>query len=325
MASDIQIRIRRDLHEKTLKVFKDFGAYTKQLTTELCKEEAALTAREAINYSPPLDGGNGQAGSGGGKGDKPIAKKWGEWAIVYDVLTVVQEDSKSLAVAVNAKSGSRDKFNTWRMGKPPKSAGVVQKIWMDKNGDRAFKRAQSIFQKWGSSRLNFIDNEQTLKARHDQARSLYRGRIRKNGGRDAEGKLKGQPFTFAPLKVIKDYIKKRQQRVGWMKAGWVAAINQIGKPVINGMEQTRGLRKLPTWITRHNATHGKVGINISQGAGDNNVIITVRNDLGNIFGVGYLAGTKMYVIAVRQGKLQRRLNHFMRIAINKANNGQKPT
>jgi hypothetical protein len=318
MASDIQIRVRRDLQQKTVKAFQDLGAFTKQLTVDLCKEEAALTAREAINMSPPLDG------SAGGRGDKPIAKRWGEWAIVYDVLTVVTEDSKSLAASISSSRNNRAKFDKWRMGKPPKSAGIVSKIWADKNGDRAFKKAQALFQNWGGRRLNFIDNVQTLKARHDQARKLYRGRIRKNGGKDVQGKLKGQPFTFAPYKIIKDYIKQRQQRVGWMKAGWVYAINKIGKPVINGMETTRGLRKLPAWITRHNATHGKVGINISSGA-DNNVMISIRNDLGNIFGVGYLAGTKMYVIAARQGKLQRKLNHLMRIAIEKANKGQTPT
>jgi hypothetical protein len=325
MASDIQIRIRRDLQQQTVKAFQDLGAYTKQLTIDLCKEEAALTAREAINMSPPLDGGNGQAGSGGGKGDKPVAKRWGEWAVVYDVMTVVTEDSKSLAVAISSSRNNRAKFDKWRQGKPPKSAGIVSKIWAAQNGDRAFKMAQNLFKNWGKRRLNFIDNVQTLQARHDQARKLYRGRIRKNGGKDAEGKLKGQPFTFAPYKIIKDYIKQRQQRVGWMKAGWVYAINKIGKPVINGMETSRGLRKLPTWITRHNATHGKVGINISQGSGDNNVMIQIRNDLGNIFGVGYLAGTRMYVIAARQGKLQKKLNRFMRIAIEKANKGQTPT
>jgi hypothetical protein len=318
MASDIQIRIRRDLQQKTVKAFQDLGAYTKQLTIDLCKEEAALTAREAINMSPPLDG------SAGGKGDKPIAKRWGEWAIVYDVLTVVTEDSKSLAASISSSRNNRAKFDKWRMGKPPKSAGIVSKIWADKNGDRAFKMAQNLFRNWGKQRLNFIDNTQTLEARHNHYRKLYRGRIRKNGGKDVQGKLKGQPFTFAPYKIIKDYIKQRQQRVGWMKAGWVYAINKIGKPVINGVETTRGLRKLPTWITRHNATHGKVGINISSGA-DNNVMISIRNDLGNIFGVGYLAGTKMYVIAARQGKLQRKLNHLMRIAIEKANKGQTPT
>lgn len=318
MASDIQIRIRRDLAQKTVQAFQDFGAYTKQLTVDLVKEEAALTAREAINYSPALDG------AAGGKGDKPIAKKWGEWAVTNDVLTVVQEDSKSLAAAISSGRNNRAKFDKWRQGKPPKSSGIIDKIWRDKNGDRAFSRAQNIFKTWGKARLNFLENEQTLAAAHNQARSQYKGRIRKNGGRDGDGKLKGQPFKFAPYKIIKDYIKKRQQRVGWMKAGWVACINKIGKPVINGMEQTRGLRKLPAWITRHNATHGKVGITIVQGA-SNNVFIAIRNDLGNIFGVGYLAGTKMHTLAVRQGKLQRRLNHFMRIAIEKANKGQKPT
>jgi hypothetical protein len=109
-----------------------------------------------------------------------------------------------------------------------------------------------------------------------------------------------------------------------MKAGWVTAINKIGKPKINGMEKGFGLRKLPSWITRHNANHGSVGLNKYQ-TNSNNILLTVRNDLGNIFGVGYLAGTRQYVMGVRAGKLQRRLNHFMRIAIEKANKAQKPT
>jgi hypothetical protein len=57
----------------------------------------------------------------------------------------------------------------------------------------------------------------------------------------------------------------------------------------------------------------------------NNVMMTVRNDLGDIFGVGYLAGTKREVMGARAGKLQRRLNHFMRAAIEKANQAQTPT
>jgi hypothetical protein len=109
-----------------------------------------------------------------------------------------------------------------------------------------------------------------------------------------------------------------------MKAGWVTAINKIGRPQINGMPKTFGLRKMPTWITRHKAGHGAVGLNTYKGAGTNNVLMTVRNDLANIFGVGYLAGTKTYVMAVRAGKMTKRLKHFMRIAIEKANKNQSP-
>lgn len=316
--SDITIRVPREQAAQLVKVFKDLGAYTKQLTIDLVKEEGALTCREAINMSPPLDGKQG------GKGDKEVAKKWGEWAVTNDVLTVVTEDSKSLAVAIAANKGNRAKFDAWRMGKPPKSAGIVSKIWADQNGNRAYSKALSLFKNWGKARLNFINNEATLEARHNHYRKLYSGRINKNNGKDTQGKLKGQPFTFAPYNLIKDYIKKRQMRVGWMKAGWVAAINKIGKPVINGIETTRGLRKMPGWVLRHNATHGKVGLNISQGSSSNDVLMTVKNDLGNIFGVGYLAGTKMYVMSARQGKMQRKLKHFMRIALDKANAGQSP-
>jgi hypothetical protein len=134
MASDIQIRIRRDLQQKTVKAFQDLGAYTKQLTVDLCKEEAALTAREAINMSPPLDG------SAGGKGDKPIAKRWGEWAVVYDVMTVVTEDSKSLAASISSSRNNRAKFDKWRMGKPPKSAGIVSKSGQTKMGTELLRK-----------------------------------------------------------------------------------------------------------------------------------------------------------------------------------------
>lgn len=317
MAADIQIKVNRNLASTLAKSFSDFGAYTRQLTEDLVKEEGALTCREAINYSPPLDG------KAGGKGDKKIAERWGNWAVANDVMMVVQEDSKSAATAVNSKAGAFDKYVAWRNGKPPKSGGVMFALWKDPNVQRSFARAKVLLRKWNGSRNHQVLNEASLEARHNRIRNIYRGRIRKNTG-GFPIMPHSEPYAFAPVKVIKDYIKKRQQRVGWMKAGWVTAIHKLGKPKINGMEKGFGLRKLPTWVTRHNANHGSVGLNKYQ-TNSNNILLTVKNDLANIFGVGYLAGTKRYVMGVRAGKLQRRLNHFMRIAIEKANKAQKPT
>lgn len=317
--SDITIRVNRALNEKLLKAYKDFGAYTKQMSIDLVKEEGALTCREAIKYSPSLDGGNGNPGSGGGKGDKKVAETWGNWAVLNDISLVVSEDSKSLAVAIKSNRNAKQKFLKWRSGKPPKTSGIVSKIWLDSNTERAFARASTLFKNWAGRRTNVITNDSALEARHNRIRKLYRGRIKKNSG----GKI-GEPPAFAELSVIKSYTKRRQQRVGWMKAGWVTAINKIGKPMINGVPKNFGLRKLPTWITRHKAGHGGVGLNTYSGGGSNNVMMTVRNDLANIFGVGYLAGTKREVIAVRAGKMTKRMRHFMRIAIEKVNKNQSP-
>jgi hypothetical protein len=315
--ADIVIKVNRTLAATLVKSFNDFGAYTRQLTEDLVKEEGALTCREAINHSPPLDG------DAGGKGDKKVAERWGNWAVANDILTIVTEDSKSAATAVNAKSGAFEKYVAWRQGKPPKSSGIIMKLWQDQDVRRSFARAKVLLRKFNGSRNHQVLNEPSLEARHNRIRGLYKGRIRKtSNGKQLMGA--SESYAFAPVKVIKDYIKKRQKRVGWMKAGWVAAIHKIGKPKINGMDKAFGLRKLPTWITRHNANHGFVGLNKYQTM-SNNVMMTVRNDLGDIFGVGYLAGTRRYVMGARAGKLQRRLNHFMRIAIEKANKAQKPT
>jgi hypothetical protein len=317
--ADIKITVNRTLNAQCAKTFRDFGAYTKQLSIDLVKEEGALTCRAAIDFSPPLDGKNG------GKGDKKIARIWGEFAVANDILTVVGEDSKTLAAAIASKKDSFAKFTKWRLGKPPKSKGLVSKIWEDENPQRAFARAKNLFSRWAGNRINIITNDSALKARHDRIRKLYRGRIRKNGGLDMmTGQVKGEQPHFAPYKLIKDYIKTRQLRVGWMKAGWITAIKKIGTPKINGVEKNFGLRKMPAWVSRHNAGHGGVGLNVYS-TGSNNVLMTVRNDLGNIFGVGYLAGTKRFVTAARAGKMAARMRHLMRAAIDKANKGATPT
>lgn len=317
--ADVEIIVNKALQDRLIKVYQDFGAYTQQLCEDLVKEEGALTCREAINYSPPLDG------KSGGKGDKKIAQRWGNWAVENDIRLVVSDDSRSLAAAV-AGSNARQKFNKWKSGYPPNVSGIVKKIWDDQDNERAFKKAQNLFGRWAGQRLNLIASETELKLRHERIRANYKGRIRKNGGHDViRGGVKGEAPAYADRKMIEAYIKKRQERVGFMKAGWVDAIHKIGRPKINDVPKNFGLRKLPDWVTRHKSGHGGVGLNTYKGAGVNNVMMTVRNDLGNIFGVGYLAGTKTYVMAVRAGKMTKRMNHLMRAAIDKANRNQPPS
>ena len=155
-----------------------------------------------------------------------------------------------------------------------------------------------------------------IQAVHDKLRKDFKGRIKKNGGPKLSQKY------LADQKTILDYIKKRQEKVGYMKSGWLDTIQKIGPPKINGVPKNFGLKDMPQWITRHAKRNGSVGINkVSRDKGD--ILITVRNDIGNIFGVAYLAGTQRWVMSVRQGKLQRRMAHFQRAAIAKFNKGQQ--
>lgn len=320
--SDISFQVDQSLLDRLSRVYGGFARYTKQLMEDLIKEEGALTCREAINYSPPLDG------KGGGKGDKKIAETWGDWAVANDILSLINTDDKRLSSAISSKDPQ--KFQRWRQGKPPRTSGVISKIWQDNNTQRAYQKALNLYggrYYYGSHINTVLKSEDQLRAVHDKMRSLYRGRIRKNGGPPHQ--YRERPF-LADERLLKDYIKKRQLRVGWMKAGWVTVIRKIGPPKINGVPKNFGLNKLPKWVARHNANHGQVSLNIRRtpslfgmGAGDS-YTMSVVNNLGNIFGVGYLAGTKRYVITVRMGKMSRRVRHFIRAAIDKANKGQSP-
>ena len=55
-------------------------------------------------------------------------------------------------------------------------------------------------------------------------------------------------------KSIKDYIKERQQFVGFAKAGWISAGSSLGR-----------VTRVPAWITRHVGKAPGHGINNSQG------------------------------------------------------------
>lgn len=318
-SSGITVQVNRRTAEALGARMSNFQEYKKQLMADLAKEEAALTCREALNFSPPLDG------AAGGKGDKKIAQTWGNYAVANDILAIVQLDSKKLAAAVNSTRSDRAKFDKWRQGKPPSAAGIIQKIWADTNGDRAFERAKSLLRNWNGSRDYQTVNAAQLETRHNRLRKLYKGRLRKNGILTKDGKVKGEAgYTFASESDIKAYIKKRQLRVGWLKAGWLDCISKLPQPIVNGVPKQFGIRRIPEWISRHKTTNGQVEMTAQNPASGQQTLV-VRNLVGNIFGRGYAAGTKNYVLAARRGKSQKRLNHIMRAALKKFNSGQTPS
>ena len=296
--------------------FEAYAKHTGQLLIDLLKEEAALTCREAMIYSPPLDG------MGGGKGDKKIAETWGDAAVANDVRSFMTPDSKSLAASVAAGSGNGNKFARWKAGKRPK-AGLLQKIYDDQDFARSYSKARNLF---AYRTLNLV-NSDGIKVEHDKERRMYRGRIRRNNGPSTKRSPERQ--KIAPESAIKAYIKARQKRVGFMKAGWFAIIAKIGPPKINGVPKNFGVKALPAWIKRHAAGHGQISIVGGEIAtagkldrGENRMNILIKNDIGNIFGAAERAATAMEVLRARAGKMAARAGHFQKIAANRFNSGQ---
>jgi hypothetical protein len=296
--------------------FAEYAKFTGQALVDLVKEEAALTCREAMVYSPPLD-------EGGGQGDKRAAEVQGDMAVAFDIRSVVMTDNKSLAASVSPATGSGNKFAKWKAGKRPKQ-GLLQKIYDDQDFARAYSKARNLF----LYRAFNLVGPGGIKEEHERERRFYRGRIRRNNGPSTKNNQGSQ--KIAPESAIKAYIKTRQKRVGFMKAGWFAAINKLGAPKINGVRKNFGVKGLPSWIKRHASNYGQVSIAGGELAalgqlspGDKRLNIIVRNDIGNIFGAAQRAATATKVLFVRAGKMGARIGHFQKIAADRFNSGQK--
>ena len=307
---DITIIIPRDFNKLSDR-YKDFAKYTQQSIIDVLKEEGALTCREAMKWSPPLDG------KSGGQGDKKIAEKWGNWAVERDVHSFVTPKNKILSLNLNTQS----EFNKWKNTVIPsldKSDSIIAKIRRDANVKRAYQAAKNLLANKPQANLQVLATESEIRAKHDQLRSQYRGRIRKNNGPRLM-----QPF-IGDDKMITAYIKKRQEKVGWMKAGWYDAIKKIGPPQINGISKNFGVKDLNQFITRHINSNGFTSLDIGMNNGGK-VYFTVKNEVGNIFRVAELAQTEQKVIQARSNKMAARMDYFLSAAIDKTNKGIRPT
>lgn len=87
-----------------------------------------------------------------------------------------------------------------------------------------------------------VTNEGGLKAAHERARS----------GGQVKGESNGAARVKVPKGMLRDYIKKRQQLVGHLAAGWNKAARDLGIA-------------LPSWITRHQ-TEGSLKLDYVRGA-----------------------------------------------------------
>jgi hypothetical protein len=212
--SSFSIKVWDQSDKKLVDQFEKWRIETRLTVIDVLKEEACLTARAAMVFTPPVDGRNG------GRGDTKDAERWGKFAIKYDVLQIIGYENKSLAAAAG-HNGTSQKFAKWKQGKRPKKEGIIQKIFDDENFGRAYNRAKALFSK--NTKITILSTSGQIKKHHDSIRSLYKGRIRRNMGRATKANYVP---SLATANLLDNYIEQRQRMVGYLKAGWYDVIKK---------------------------------------------------------------------------------------------------
>lgn len=268
-----------------------FRQYLGKLTGDLLTQEACLTARAALKYSPPMV-------AGGGKGDTAEAGKMGERAIDKDVKAIFAPPHATLSGVFYQKAGSRARFARWRSLASPKLKSTwLQDIFTDPDEDRSYNRAMM---KLGLEPPRNKVAESMGQASTYHKRQRYKGRVTKFFRPDEQ--TKKHPVVIKEATLNK-YIKLRQKVVGKLKSGWWDIINTHGRNlVIFGRTVDAGAKGLPKYITGQRFKNGQLTRN---NAGHSKRVL-IRNLFGDAEGAADERGTFQEVLKHRMAAINKR-------------------
>lgn len=319
---DITLSVAPSTVQNVAAMLGGVRGYLHRFTRDMLISEAAYTCNAAIRFTPPFP-------KGGGSSMSTAAKKQGEAAVERDIRSFVMPKDATMATAV--QGFDRTSFLAWK-SKPisgwakRSKTSIAAKIYADPDIDRAFQKARNISgNKFAQGGHELRGTE--LSVVHNNLRQRYKGRITQKGGPGIA--IEARPY-FANQGRINSYIRTRQKAVGTVSSYWWWLIMALPKVTIHGMQKNAGQTGVPEWVKRHSANgytfdfHGAAAlpVNAIGSSVTSNSAITIRNPIGDIFGVAREARTKANVIAFRQRAVEiRNYQQVLDRAILKATKG----
>jgi hypothetical protein len=302
---------------------KGFDAYTQALNEyrlfsgkcmrDVLLEEAALTCRELMVFTPPLV-------NGGGKGLSKAAEVAGKTAVERDIRSIFNSDadpegrSAFSLMGMAVVAGDRSLFEKARKDgvSTNKARGIFKGVLDDPDPERAYRQFANRFRAAFEAKAGQTVVKE-LKGTHDAMKAKYAGRIRKNNGPGVAKELR----QMADEAAMKAYIKQQQKNVGRLKAGWLDVIMSLPKPETPGIQKTYGIKGVPAWVMKNRAGNGYTSFNGQPASA--NFGLTIGNAIGDNDGVSTDARTLEKVMAIRTGKLFKRADALMMYGVDKFN------
>lgn len=299
---NISLQISQRMADRLKGDIRLFESYLQQLSGELMKQEAGLTALAAIKFQAPIPSSGGRA-SGDGLG--VAAKKQGEVAVERDIRKIFRSADVNARPQVLAFAGSMENFIAWKSQPFGLRSDTLRKIHADGDVVRAFDRIRKFIGPKADEEASLVQRRTyvgpgEMRGLHDEQRRIYRGRLYKHGGPTREVKM--SPYVIQES-AIKRYVKERQKRVGWMKAGWAKVIERIGMVNVNGRKFRPAGGKVPMWVKRH-AGGGGGRLNLDFTASRKRV--QILNESGNVDGIALSWDVARKVIDFRNVSISSR-------------------
>lgn len=326
MAGDISVAIAPSSMQRLAASLGGVSSYLERFTRDVLYQESALAARAFMKFTPPIP-------KGGGMGDTPKAKKQGEEAVNRDVRSFVRPYPVGIqqlgAMRNLGEALGYEGFLEWKLGGAANIKNpILRKIHADQDTARAWQKFKNITSRATRPSGEMgrpIKSQGELGHIHSKLKTQYKGRITQKGGPGST--LKRYPYLMKESR-ISQYIKDRQTHVGTMSHYWWTVLLKVPMIRIRGIDAYSGRKGVPSWIKRSPFVNRAAGEFIDNtgrrvtGASS----VTIRNNIGDIFGVAREARTKDNVTNYRRAaQAKRPWQSVLDAAIIKATRGQIPS
>jgi len=276
---------------------RHFAAEVKGDMEMVTREQIRLMCRDAMTFTPPMP-------KGGGRGLSVAAHKAGMNKLGNDVRRIfIPEDAPVkgrtvfLRQIINAIKGN-DTQTFFQLhqnvteSRINSLSPVMRKIMDDTDWQRSQAKAKNYLAK-----ANIFGRVAPVAGVTKDPRPIHDKYKNAVGGRWKRNQPVGGPQYFIPTKqMMEAYITERQQKVGRVKAGWSAVMQQVPKPVTKkGVERNFGTYNAPWVDANKRSAQGVFSASRSPGF----VSMTVMNLIGNINQVASEAGTENLVYGNR--------------------------
>lgn len=227
----MQVQVATNVRTDSKRFNTLIGIYAKVMSKTMAfvvKDQARLLARDACDLFPPFSGSEPQITKGGEGGFGLKARDKGRAAVNRDVRKIFAPLAQASGGLV-ARRGDLGIFDAWIRAKMETPA-PHQPEWLfdlfQKNGGMVTQADFNLFKERrhgnmsGDGFMLTQENEGQIKAMHRFVRGSPHYKVSKNRKPD---------FFVRDWKMVEKYIKKTQERVGKLKAGWYWAAKKLGK------------------------------------------------------------------------------------------------
>lgn len=195
---------------------------------EVVKDEARLLARDACDMTPPFSGSAPQITKGGEGGFGNKARDKGRAAVNRDIRKIFAPLDQAPGGLIAAK-GNAYIFHLWVESKMDKKPPSLPPWIINESNATGGLFGLDIYKRFVESRHgNFSGNGNVMLNESEQQIGVIHRFVR-GKPHYYVGKNRKPDFYIHDWKLVENYIKKTQVRVGKLKAGWWYAGDKLGK------------------------------------------------------------------------------------------------